>query len=465
MVEPERAMAQEKAPQGSIFRHRLFALIWAGAFLSNIGNWMENSAQNWAVAAAHYPRPGQSAFMVELLNFADFVPALFLVLLAGVITDRVNLKRYLLWLQVLACALGTGLAVAAYLGWASPWVVIAFTFAEGIVWALNGPPWQTVVPHLVPRGELPRAIAANSAQFNMARLLGPFLAGMVILHVGLAAAFFINALSFIPVILALTRLPAEPRRKPALREGSLLQDVGSGIRIVAAHQGLRRLSLMLVCFMFLAAPVQGLLAVYVQQVMGGDSRLYGTMLGGIGAGALLGALVIGRVPVYYPRHHLIPLAMCLACVFMLAFSLATTPWMGLPILVGVGFFWMLSLNSANAANQLLATDENRGRVLSVMLLCNQGFMPLGHLFAAFLTHWLSPQWVIRTMVGALLLVMLYFFMQREPAIDAMTPRPPRATGVWQAIWEALTAQSHRPVPETMREDLAGGKPAADQRMG
>ena len=211
--------------------------------------------------------------------------------------------------------------------------------------------------------------------------------------------------------------------------------------------------------------MQGLLAVYVQRVMGGDSRLYGTMLGGIGAGALLGALVIGRVPAYYPRHHLIPLAMCLACGFMLAFSLATTAWVGLPILVGVGFFWMLSLNSSNAANQLLATEENRGRVLSVMLLCNQGFMPLGHLFAAFLTQWLSPQWVIRTMVGTLLLVMLYFLMKREPAIDAMTPRPPRASGLWQAVWEALTAQSHRPVPESMREDLAGEKSATDQRMG
>ena len=136
---------------GSIFRHHLFTIIWAGAFLSNVGNWMENSAQNWAVAAAPYDRPGQSAFMTEVLNFADFAPALFLVLLAGVITDRVYLKRYLLGLQGLACALGTGLAIAAYFGWASPWVVIAFTFAEGIVWALNGPSWQTVVPHLVPR--------------------------------------------------------------------------------------------------------------------------------------------------------------------------------------------------------------------------------------------------------------------------------------------------------------------------
>src|SRR3982751_152984 len=116
----------------SVFRHRLFAYVWAGALLSNIGNWMENSAQNWAVAAHKYEDPNRAAFMVELLNFADFIPAFFLVLLAGVITDRVDVKRYLLWLQAIACVLGAALAGAAYLGWATPWVVIAFTFAEGI---------------------------------------------------------------------------------------------------------------------------------------------------------------------------------------------------------------------------------------------------------------------------------------------------------------------------------------------
>ncbi len=465
MAEISDSLPADPAPQGSIFRHRLFAIIWTGAFLSNVGNWMENSAQNWAVAAAKYPHPGDSAFMSEVLNFADFAPALFRVLVAGVITDHVNQKKYLLWLQAIACVLGAGLAVAAYVGWASPWVVIAFTFAEGIVWALNGPPWQTVVPHLVPRAELPRAIAANSAQFNLARLLGPFLAGLVILHVGLSAAFFINAASFVPVIIALTRLPSQEKRKAPLALGSLFKDVGSGIKIVAAHKGLRQLSIMLVVFMFLSAPMQGLLAVFVQQVMHGDSRTYGVMLGGIGAGALLGALVIGKVPSYYPRHHLIPLSMCFACAFMLAFSMATAVWMGLPIIVCVGFFWMLALNSANAAIQLLATDENRGRVISVMLLCNQGFMPLGHLFAAFLTKWLSPQWILRSMVGTLLLVTLVFLMKREPAIDAMVRRSREEGSLWQNIWEAITAQSHRSIPEAMREDLASEKSPDESRMG
>jgi MFS family permease len=144
----------------------IFRLIWAGAFLSNIGNWMENSAQNWAVVTQ--VAPSRQAFWSEILNFADFAPALFLVLLAGVITDRVNVKYYLLILQALACALGAGLAVAAWAHLASPITVIAFTFAEGIVWALNGPAWQSIVPMLVPRSQLPQAVALTSIQFNLA---------------------------------------------------------------------------------------------------------------------------------------------------------------------------------------------------------------------------------------------------------------------------------------------------------
>lgn len=448
-----RAAAGPTRGLGHVFRHRTFALVWAGAFISNIGNWMENSAQNWAVVSQVRGDPARAAFLNEILNFADFAPALFLALAAGVVADRIDVKRWLLVLQAAACALGAGLAAAAWLGWASPWVVIWFTFAEGIVWALNGPPWLAVVPRLVPRAELPDAIAANSAQFNLARLIGPFAAGVVIAQFGIAAAFAVNAVTFIPVLYALSRLPAREPRAPVAHRPRL-RDLGSGLGIVARHPGLRRLSLMLVFFMFLAAPLQGLLAVYVQEVLpGGSPRLYGILLGAIGLGAFLGALTIRSVPAYYPRHHLIPLAMCLSSLAILAFTATTWPPLCFVILVVVGYFWMLSLNSSNAANQLLATDENRGRVMSVMLFCNHGAAPLGHLCAAGLTHFMSPAAVIRTMVGTLLGIVCFFLMRREPAIDAMaSARPER--GFWRAVVEAITAQSHREVPAAVREDLA-----------
>src|SRR4051812_4303571 len=160
-------------------RYRPYLIFWIGAFISNTGNWTENAAQSWAVTTQTVGNPHQG-LMVEILQFADFCPVLLLALLAGVISDRVNRKVWVIILQSTACVLGIGLAVTAFLGRATPWVVIAFTFLEGIVWALNGPAIMAIVPSLIPRAELDRAIALNSVQFNMARLCGPMLAAAVI---------------------------------------------------------------------------------------------------------------------------------------------------------------------------------------------------------------------------------------------------------------------------------------------
>src|SRR2546421_2912834 len=182
-----------------VFRHRPFLIFWIGACISNTGNWTENAAQSWAVTTQTVGNPHQG-LLVEVLQFADFCPVLLLALLAGVISDRVNRKIWLITLQASACALGAGLAVAAFLGRATPWVVIVFTFMEGIIWALNGPVFLSVVPSLVPRDELGGALALSSVQFNMARLCGPMLAAALIGIVGVAGAFTLNACSFLPLL-------------------------------------------------------------------------------------------------------------------------------------------------------------------------------------------------------------------------------------------------------------------------
>src|SRR6266404_6310612 len=179
---PDSPNPLSRSPIGGplgVLRHRPFLVFWLGACISNTGNWTENAAQSWAVTTQTVGHPHQG-LLVEVLQFADFCPVLLLALLAGVISDRVNRKIWLIILQGSACVLGAGLAVAAFTGRARPWVVILFTFLEGIVWALNGPVFLSVVPSLVPRSELDRAVALNSVQFNMARLCGPMLAAALI---------------------------------------------------------------------------------------------------------------------------------------------------------------------------------------------------------------------------------------------------------------------------------------------
>jgi MFS family permease len=434
---------RDKPSKLGVLRHRAFLLFWIGACISNIGNWTENAAQSWAVTTQTVGNPNQGLY-VEVLQFADFCPVLLLALLAGVISDRVNRKTWLIMLQTTAGLLGAGLAVAAYLGKATPPVVIVFTFLEGIVWALNGPVILAMVPSLVPRNELHHALALNSVQFNMARLCGPMLAAGVIGAAGIAAAFALNACTFIPLLGVLWLIipkPPNPQRPSATSVGA---DITEGLRFVWRHRGTRRLTIMGLIFMFLSAPLQGLLPVFAQGVLKGGPALFGLMLSAIGLGSIVGAFSLRYIPSYYPRHHLIPLAMCVFAAVGLAFSFSTVPAVSLLILVAAGTCWLLSLNPSNTANQLLATDENRGRVLSVMLLAQQGGMPLGHLFAGFLTHYLSPQWVLRIMLGTLLLIMPAFLLRREPAIDNMARRRLGKLSLRDALWEAVTAASHRP---------------------
>ncbi|HEY2083229.1 MAG TPA: MFS transporter [Verrucomicrobiae bacterium] len=426
-----------------VLRHRPYLIFWIGAFVSNTGNWTENAAQSWAVTSQTVGSPHQG-LMVEILQFADFCPVLMLALIAGVISDRVNRKVWVIILQSTACALGAGLAVAAFLGRATPWVVITFTFLEGIVWALNGPAIMAMVPSLVPRAELDRALALNSVQFNMARLCGPMLAAAVIGVAGVAGAFTFNSLTFIPLLIALVVAIPRGSAPSKTKTTSISHDIREGLKFVWTHPGTRRLTMMSLIFMFLTAPVQGLLPVMAQSVLKGGPGLFGLMLSAIGLGSIVGAFVLSSIPSYYPRHHLIPLAMCTFAAVGLLFSFSKIPALSIGILVVCGTFWLLSLNPSNTANQLLATDANRGRVLSVMLLAQQGGMPLGHLCAGFLTHYMSPPWVLRVMLGTLLVIMTGFVFIREPAIDNMPRRPARKLSLRATIWEAITAHSHHP---------------------
>src|SRR5215471_7703497 len=268
MAETEEPRKSAIANSLGVLRHRPFLIFWAGACISNTGNWTENAAQAWAVTSQTAGNPHQGLF-VEILQFADFSPVLLFALFAGVISDRANRKVWLIILQTAACILGAGLAIAAFLGRATPWVVIAFTFLEGIVWAFNGPVVQAVIPSLVPRSELGRATALNSIQLNLARLCGPMIAAAVIGAFGVAGAFAFNTLTFLPLLAGL--LAAIPNTPTSSRPSttSMYDDIREGLKFVWTNPGTRGLTMMSLSFMFLGAPLQGLLPVFAQNVLKG----------------------------------------------------------------------------------------------------------------------------------------------------------------------------------------------------
>ena len=426
----------------AVLRHPAFRWIWLGALISNTGNWMEAVAQSWLVQ-----QQTGSPFMVELLAASEFVPHAVLMLAAGWLADHYNRRKLLLAGQSVMMVLGAVLAVAAHLGWATPWVIIAISFAEGAAWASVTPSWQAVIPALVPRSELPSAIALNSAQFNTARLLGPMIAGALLSAASAAFVFDLNVVSFIGivVVLAAIRVPEAELAAAHTSGGELMQSGGirPALRWAVYEPGPRRIILGVFAFALLAAPVQGLMAPMADEVLHIGAHGYGILLSCLGAGAIAGALTLARLPRSYPRHHLIPISMLAFALCALVYGASRWPLLSGAALVVGGVFWVWSLASSTTAMQLLVPERLRGRAMSVLALATTGPLPLGHLLGGTVAHALGIRAGILVSCGVLAAFCAWSTLAREPGIDDMKLPPPPARGLRAALWEALTAASHR----------------------
>ena len=426
----------------SVLRHRAFLLIWSGALISNLGNWMETVGQSWLVQ-----RQTHSPFLVELLAASEFVPAALLLLWAGRLADTMDRRRLLIGGQILMMFIAGLLAVLTHLGLASAWVVIAISFAEGAAWSLVQPAWQTLAPSLVPRDELPQAIALNSAQFNTARLAGPVLAGALLAASGAALVFDVNTLSFVAIVVALyfVRLPSAASQPAKDATGTVdAREIGAALQWVKRSPGPRRILIGVSVFTFFSAPVQGLLAVFADSELHVGPNGYGILLSALGGGAICGALALGRVvPRGYPRHHLIPLSMLGFSICALVHGFSHSMILSCCALAVGGLFWVWALNSSNTAIQLLLPETLRGRGMSLFSLSTLGLLPLGHLLAGALADRLGPHAAVIAMAAVLMLFSLWSAWQREPAIDAQERRePPAQQSFTDALWETLSAESH-----------------------
>ena len=432
----------------SVLAYPAFRYIWMGALVSNVGNWMETVAQSWLVQQQTH-----SAFLVELLAAAEFVPVALLTLWAGQIADRYDRRKVLLAGQCAMMVFAAVLAVLAHLHLATTSVVIGLAFAEGAAWAAAAPSWQALVPALVPRDELPSAIALNSAQFNVARLGGPMLAGALLAASGAALVFDLNVLSFVAIVVALAvvRVPApDPTSAShtATAQHNAAPDSGRGgireaLRWATQTPGPRRLLLSVFAFALLAAPVQGLLPIYAADLLKVGAAGYGVLLSCLGAGAICGALSLSRLPRSYPRHHLIPLSMLGFALCAMLYGSSHHMLLSCAALAAGGVFWVWALASCSTAMQLLVPEALRGRGMSVLALATLGPLPLGHLLGGGIASVLGARVAVVGTTSLLALFSIWNAWRREPGIDAMNPLPPQPRGLRASVWEAFSAASHR----------------------
>lgn len=391
-TEIEETSARAESRAAGMFRalgHRNFLFFWLGAFLSNIGTWMQAAAQGWLVQQLT-----QSPFWLGLDTFMATVPGLFLTLLGGVFADIIDRKKMLLLTQVGAglTALTLGLLVVTKTihDAGQVWIVLTLSFVTGCCMSLAGPSFQSFIFDLVGREDLSNAIALNSTQFQLSRVVGPALAGVALAAFGMAFCFFSNALSYIAIVgaLALVRFgdekadaamrdEAKTRHSPAAIWHELLE----GFRYVKTRPRVWMLLLISSVTSFFGAPYVALVPYFAQNVLGLGEKGFATMLSVVGAGAFAGALTITFLGDFRRKGLTVIGGSLLFGALLVGFSLSTRVEVALAFLFGMGFSIVSSVAVINMLLQQLVTDQMRGRVMSMFILTFVGALPIGSILA------------------------------------------------------------------------------------
>ena len=378
-------------------RHRNFRLYWSGQLVSLVGTWMQSVAQGWLMH-----RLTHSAFWLGLLGFTQFLPVMLLSLWAGALIDRMDKRRLLYITQGAALVQAVILATVVTTGVVRPWMVLALAGVFGIINAFDMPTRQSFVVEMVGKEDLGNAIALNSAAFNTARVLGPAVAGVLLATVGEGGCFWLNALSYVAVLVCLARMDL-PKRE-FLRQGRALgSSLMEGVRYAWGVLPLRNLLLLLGVTAGIGFQYQLLLPVYARDILHAGPRVYGLLVTAFGAGALIGAV---RLTERSNRaglrlNLLLGLAACGTGLAGFAWSRAIPLSLAAGALAGFGL--IVYVASTNTLLQLTTEDRYRGRVMSLYTLMFAGTAPIGALGSGVIAQrWGAP--VATTFSGAVMLL-------------------------------------------------------------
>ncbi|HEX2913070.1 MAG TPA: MFS transporter [Chloroflexia bacterium] len=385
----------------SAFRYRNYRIFWTGGAVSNLGNWMQTVGQNWLVISLT-----NSPFMLGLVSFIGNSPVLFLSLYGGVVADRNSRRTVLLVTQNIMALLVMFMAILTFFNIINIWIVLAIALGVGIVQAFNSPAYQTIIVDLVGKDDLMNAIAMNSLQFNLTRIIGPSIAGVLVSVVGVAACFFFNSLSFMAVIVALMLVklpPASPR--PGKR--SALLEIKESLGYIKTHSDIAGLILITIAFNLFIFPYLTLLPVFARDVFHSGAGDYGLLLSAVGVGALFGSLIVANASSRLKRHSRFFSGSTLSLLIAL-FGLALSREIVLSLLVLAlcGASMVMANSTLNTLVQTSVPDEMRGRIVSVWTICTMGLMPVGNLISGTVAQGLGAPAAIMINGVAFLLVLV-----------------------------------------------------------
>lgn len=371
-VSNSKKPAVEMASAWSPFAHRAFALLWTAALISSIGTWMHDVGAGWLMTTLN-PSPA----IVTLVQAATTAPIFLFALFAGALADRVDRRRFLLRVNLVLTGITGAMAALTAAGAMTPALLLSFTFAIGTGAALMAPAWQAVVPGLVPRESLQPAIALNSMGINIARAIGPALAGFLISAVALSAPFVVNAASHLVIVGALLLWKPEAGPEKTLPPEPLFGAMATGLRHAIHNAALNATLFRSFGFFTFASAYWALLPLVARGLEAGGAEVYGVLLAAIGGGAVSGALALPSIRKKVDANRLVAAGTLVTAGSMALLGLATTATVALPAAVLGGLGWITVLTCLNVSAQAALPNWVRARGLAIALMVFFGCMSAG----------------------------------------------------------------------------------------
>lgn len=356
------------------FRHPVFRWLWLATVAANVGSWTYNAAAGWLMTSLD-----GHAIMVSLVQVATSLPMFLFALPAGAVADIIDKRRFILLLEVMAAVTSAIFAALVTFDLVHPVTLLVFMFLIGSIAALEAPAWQAMVPQLVAKEDLRPAIALNSVGVNISRAVGPALAGALIASIGIAAPFWVDAVSNVGVVGVLLRWKsptASIRPLPAERVTSAIR---TGFRYARNNRHLRATLARSVGFFLPASAYWALLPLVARNQIGGGPQLYGLLLGAIGAGALVGAFVLSGLKSKVTSNRLVAAGEVGTAIALIFFGLAREPVLAIAASLVSGACWIAALSALNVSAQLSLPDWVRARGLAMYVTVFFGTMTLGSL--------------------------------------------------------------------------------------
>jgi MFS family permease len=353
------------------FHSRVFAMIWSASLASNFGSLIQAVGASWMMTSIA-PSPD----MVALVQASTTLPIMLLSLASGATADIWDRRLVMLIAQVVMLIVAVALTLTAYMGQITPWTLLTLTFLLGCGVALYGPAWQSSVGEQVPRRDLPSAVALNSLSFNIARTAGPAIGGIIVAKAGPPAAFLINALSYVGLIIVLV-LWRRPRPAPFLPPENMLMAMGAGIRYARLSPEIRTVLIRGTAFGVFGSSIWALMPLIARDLIGGDAVTYGVLLGAFGIGAVFGALSSTSLRRRYTNEVIVRASTVGFGVSSLVTAISSWHALSMLALMLGGASWVLALSTFNVTVQISSPRWVVGRTVAIYQMVTFGGLSVG----------------------------------------------------------------------------------------